>query len=154
MFRCKFIDFLFTVLPIKRWQGFLIRRHIRKCPVCLSRLADVKEVRPLLIQESELEDLEAMWSAIKARIDEEREEVRAPLWHRWKWVYAAAALFAAVAVWLWLFSPFSPGRDSSEGPLAGQFQIDYIEIGNEPAQAYIFHPQDSNTYFVWVEKKS
>jgi len=154
MFRCKLIDFIFTAFPIKRWQGFLIRRHIQKCPACLSRLADVEEVRPLLIQESELEDLETMWPAVKARIDEGREEKRAPLGHRWKWVVAAAVLFAAVAVWLWLFLPISPGKGSSEEPLAGQFRIDYIEIENEPAQAYIYHPQDSNTYFVWVEKKS
>lgn len=154
MLRCKLIDFLFTVLPIKRWQGFLIRRHIQKCPACLSRLAEVEEVRPLFIQESELEDLESLWPAVKARIDEGREEVRVPLWRRWKWAYAAAFLFVAVAVWLWFFSPFSPGKGPSEEPLAGQFQIDYIEIENEPAQAYIFHPQDSNTYFVWVEKKS
>jgi hypothetical protein len=154
MFRCKLIDFLFTVFPIKRWQGFLIRRHIRKCPACLSRLADVEDVKSLFIQESELEDLETMWTSVKARIDEGREEVRVPLWRRWRWVYAAAVLFVAVAVWLWLFSPFSPGRGPSEEPLAEQFQIDYIEIENEPAQAYIFRPQDSNTYFVWVEKKS
>jgi len=154
MFRCRFIDFLLTVLPIKRWQGFLIRRHIQKCPACLSRLAEVEEVRPLLIQESELEDLESMWPAVKARIDEGREEVRVPLRRRRKWVYAAALLFAAVVVLIWFFSPFSPGKGPSEEPLAGQFQIDYIEIENEPAQAYIFRPQDSNTYFVWVEKKS
>lgn len=154
MFRCRFIDFLFTVLPIKRWQGFLIRRHVQKCPACLSRLADVEEVKPVLIQESELENLESMWPAVKARIGEGREEVRIPQWQRWKWVYAAAVLCAAVAVWLWLFSPLSSGKGPLEEPLAGQFQIDYIEIENEPAQAYIFHPQDSNTYFVWVEKKS
>lgn len=154
MFRCKLIDFLFTVFPIKRWQGFLIRRHIQKCPACLSRLADVEEVRPLLIQESELGNMDRMWPAVKARIEERREEARVPLWRRWKWVYAAAVLFAAVSVWLWLFSPFSPGKSSSGEPLAGKFKIDYIEIENEPAQAYIFHPQDSNTYFVWVEKKT
>ncbi len=154
MIRCKLIDFLFTVLPLKRWQGFLIRRHIQKCPDCLSRLADVEDVKPLFIQENELEDLEGMWPAVKARIDEAREEVGVTLWQRWKWGIAAAALFAAVTVLIWLFSPFSPGRGPLEEPLAGQFQIDYIEIENEPAQAYIYHPQDSNTYFVWVEKKS
>ncbi|MGD2246149.1 MAG: hypothetical protein PVI11_06355 [Candidatus Aminicenantes bacterium] len=154
MFRCKFINFLFTVLPIKSWQGFLIRRHIQKCPACLSRLADVEEVKPLLIQESEFEDLESVWPAVKARIDEGRKEGQVPLWRWWKWVTAAAVLFVAVAVWLWFFSPFSPGNGPSEEPLAGQFQIDYIEIENEPAQAYIYRPQDSNTYFVWVEKKS
>lgn len=154
MFKCKLIDFLFAVLPIKRLQGFLIRHHIRECSACLSRLADVEEVKPLLIQEGELEDLENLWPAVKAKIDKGREDVRVPLWHRWKWVYAAAALFVAAAVWLWLFSPFSPGKDPSEEPFAGQFQIDYIEIENEPAQAYIYRPQDSNTFFVWVEKKS
>lgn len=154
MFRCKLIDFLFTVLPIKRWQGFLIRRHIQKCPSCLSRLADVEDVKPLFIQESELNSLESMWPSVKARIDEGREEVRVPLWRRWKWVYASAFLFIAVALSIWFFSPISPGKGPSEEPLAGQFQIDYIEIENEPAQVYIYHPKDSNTYFVWVEKKS
>ena len=46
------------------------------------------------------------------------------------------------------------GKAPSENPLEGQFQINFIEIENEPAQAYVFRPQDSNTYFVWVEKKS
>jgi hypothetical protein len=154
MFRCKFIDFLFTVFPIKSWQGFLIRRHIQKCPSCLSRLAGVGDVKPLLIQESKLEDMESVWPAIKARIDEGREEMRVSLQLGWKWVYAAAFLFIAVALLIWFFSPFSPGKGPSEEPLAGQFRIDYVEIENEPAQAYIYHPQDSNTYFVWVEKKS
>ncbi len=154
MFRCKLIDFLFTVLPIKRWQGFLIRRHIQKCPACLSRLAGVEDVKPLFIQESELEGLESMWPSVKAGIDEGKEEVRVPLWQRWKWVYASAFLFIAVALSIWFFSHISPGKGPSEEPLAGQFRIDYIEIENEPAQAYIYHPKDSNTYFVWVEKRS
>lgn len=154
MYRCKIIDFLFTFIPIKHWQGFLIRRHIQKCPSCLIKLADAEEVRPLLVQESELEGMEGLWPAVKAKLSESREEARIPLGRRWKWVYASAFSAVVLAGLIWLYFVFIPGKGPSEEPLAGQFQIEYIEIENEPAQAYVFRPHDSNTFFVWVEKKS
>lgn len=154
MYKCKIIDFLFTFIPIKHWQGFLIRRHIQKCPSCLIKLADAEEVRSLLVQESELEGMEGLWPAVKAKLSESRGEARIPLGRRWKWVYASAFLAVVLAGLIWLYFVFSPGKGSSEEPLAGQFKIEYIEIENEPAQAYVFRPHDSNTFFVWVEKKS
>jgi hypothetical protein len=154
MYRCKIIDFLFTFIPIKHWQGFLIRRHIQKCPSCLMKLVDAEEVRPLLVQEIELEGMEGLWPAVKAKLRESREEAKIPLGRRWKWVYASAFLTVVLAGLIWLYFVFIPGKGPSEEPLAGQFQIDYIEIENEPAQAYVFRPHDSNTFFVWVEKKS
>ncbi len=154
MYKCKIIDFLFTFIPIKHWQGFLIRRHIQKCPSCLIKLADAEEVRSLLVQESELEGMEGLWPAVKAKLSESREEARIPLGRQWKWVYASAFLALALAGLIWLYFVFIPGKGPSEEPLAGQFQIEYIEIENEPAQAYVFRPHDSNTFFVWVEKKS
>ncbi len=154
MYRCKIIDFLFTFIPIKRWQGFLIRRHIQKCPSCLIKLADADEVRSLVIQESELEGMEDLWPAVKAGLSEGRGEARIPLWFRWKWVYASAFLAVVLAGLIWLYFVFIPGKGSSEEPFGEQFQINYIKIENEPAQAYVFRPRDSNTFFVWVEKKS
>ncbi len=154
MFSCKIIDFLFAFFPIKRWQGFLIRFHIQKCPACLDKLAEAKDVKSLLIQEGEIENLEDLWPAVQTRLGENTGEVRIPLWRRWRWVYASAFLAMAFAVLIWLSVIFFSGRGPSEDPLKGQFQINFIEIEYEPAQAYVFHPQDSNTYFVWVEKKS
>lgn len=154
MYRCKIIDFLFTFIPIKHWQGFLIRRHIQKCPECQRKLADVEEVRSLVIQESELEGMEGLWPAVKAKLSEDRGEATIHLWRRWKWMYASVFLAVMLAGLIWLTFVFIPGKGPSEEPLAGQFQIEYIEIENEPAQAYVFRPHDSNTFFVWVEKKS
>ncbi len=154
MYRCKIIDFLFTFIPIKRWQGFLIRRHIQKCPECQRKLADVEEVRSLVIQESELEGMEDLWPAVKTGLSEGREEARIPLWRRWKWVYASAFLAVMLAGLIWLTFVFIPGKGPSEESFGKQFQINYIKIENEPAQAYVFRPRDSNTFFVWVEKKS
>ncbi|MQY57367.1 hypothetical protein GH140_04140 [bacterium] len=79
--------------------------------------------------------------------------MRIPL-RRWRWVYASAFLAVVLTGLVWLSIIFFSGRGPSEDPLKGQFQINFIEIENEPAQAYVFRPQDSNTYFVWVEKKS
>lgn len=154
MLKCKWIDFLFAVFPLKLWQGFLIRRHIQKCPNCLRKLANAEDVKPLLIQESEIENLEDLWTSVKARLGEGRGEGGISLWHRWKWVYTSAFLGVILACMVGLSIIFFSGRRPSEDPLKGQFQINFIEIENEPAQAYVFHPQDSNTYFVWVEKKS
>lgn len=153
MLKCRLIDFLFTIFPIKRWQGFLIRRHIQKCPACLGKLADAEEVKPLLIQEGDIENLEDLWPAVKARQGEGRGDVRIPL-RRWRWVYASAFLAVVLTGLVWLSIIFFPGRSPSEDLLKGQFQINFIEIESEPAQAFVFRPQDSNTYFVWVEKKS
>jgi hypothetical protein len=107
------------------------------------KLVEAEEVRPLLVQEIELEGMEGLWPAVKAKLG-----------RRWKWVYASAFLTVVLAGLIWLYFVFIPGKGPSEEPLAGQFQIDYIEIENEPAQAYVFRPHDSNTFFVWVEKKS
>ncbi len=154
MNRCTIIDFLFVLIPIKRWQGFLIRSHKQKCPECQRKLAGVEEVRALVVQESEFEGMEDLWPALKAKLHEGRGEARIPLSRRWRWVYASVFLAVVLAGLIWLTFVFIPGRGPSEEPFSEQFKIQYIEIENEPAQAYVFHPRDSNTFFVWVEKKS
>lgn len=154
MIKCRFVDFLFTAFPIKRWQGFLIRCHIRECQACLGKLADAEDVKPLLIQESELENMEDLWTAVNTRISEGKREAGISLKRRWRWGYAAAILAVVFVGIVMLSIIFFSGKAPSENPLEGQFQINFIEIENEPAQAYVFRPQDSNTYFVWVEKKS
>ena len=153
MFKCKFIDFLFSVLPIKRWQDFLVRRHIQNCAVCRKKLATPEEARKLLITESEIENLEGIWPAIKSRLDERRERIP-QVQHRWRWAFATAFLFIVLAGAVWLYLALGPGKGSPEPHFAERFQIYLIEIDNEPAQAFVYHPHDSKTFFIWVEKKT
>jgi len=153
MFKCKFIDFLFSVLPIKRWQDFLVRRHIQNCAVCRKKLATPEEARKLLIPENEIEDLEGIWPAIKSRLDERRRQ-KPRVQRRWIWAAAAASLIIIVVSAVWIYQAVGPGKGSLEPPFAEQFRINSIEIDNQPAQAFIYHPHDSKTYFIWVEKKT
>ncbi len=152
MFKCKFIDFLFSVLPIKRWQDFLVRRHIQNCAVCRNKLATIDEARQLLIPENEIENLEGVWPAVKSRLDERRRQ-KPQAQRRWRWAFAAASLIIIISA-VWLYLAFGPGKGSPEPPFAEQFQINLIEIDNQPAQAFVYHPHDSKTFFVWVEKKT
>ena len=153
MFKCKFIDFLFSVLPIKRWQDFLVRRHIQDCEVCQSKLVNSEDVRRLFVPENGIEKLEGVWPAIKLRQAKKREETLLTQ-RRWRWAIATAFLLVIVVSAVWLYLAFGPGKESPEQLFIEQFQINLIEIDNEPAQAFVYHPRDSKTYFIWVEKKT
>ena len=153
MFKCKFIDFLFSVLPILRWQDFLVRRHIQNCAVCQSKLVNSEEARRLFVPENEIENLDGVWPSIKSRLNERRRQ-KPQIWRRWRWAFGTVLLIIVIAGALWLYLALGPGKGSPEQPFADQFQINLIEIDNEPAQAFVYHPRDSKTYFIWVEKKT
>jgi len=153
MFKCKFIDFLFSVLPIKRWQDFLVRRHLQNCTVCQRRLVNSEDARRLFVPENRIEDLEGIWPAIKLRQAKEKEE-KLPAQRRRRWAFATAFLLVIVVSAVWLYLAIGPGKERPEQSSIEQFQINSIEIDNEPAQAFVYHPRDSKTYFVWVEKKT
>jgi len=152
MFRCKMINFLFKIFPLKIWQDFLIRHHIQKCTVCQREMANVEEIKPFLTQESDVEGLEGLWPSIKARLGEEKRKERLSFWTRLRWATGVAGVLVAFVVGIWLYSIFSSEKGPSEENLVETFQINYINVGNKPARAYIFWPHDSKMIIIWAEK--
>ena len=151
MWRCRMVDLLIRVLPVKAWQDLLIRRHVTGCAACTGKLAAREEALAVLVQERDLVSVKAFWPAISHRLRPgEAEKARAPS-PTWRWVAVAAGLLAAVGAGLWLHRG-PVGNDSAD--LNRKLQIDYIRIGGEPARAYVFQPQDVNMTLVWVEKNS
>lgn len=152
MLKCKIIDFFASAIPLKRWQHFLIRHHTERCPDCLKKLASEDEVKSLLIQENGVGDLEGMWPAVKMKMRQSGERFR--LRGRWRWVYSAAALLVIIAGLIWIYFASVPPPDISEEMTGDGFKINYIKVDDKPARAYVFRPQDSNMFIVWVEKES
>ena len=152
MFRCKIINFLFLVFPIKPWQSFLIRHHIQKCHFCQAKLASGEEVKSFLIQEDEVGNLEGLWPAVREGFGKEKEKKRRVIKPRWKWAVGTACLVVAIAVAIWLYRPFTLDEVPSDENIVERFQINYIKVGEKPARAFLFQPQDSNMIIVWVEK--
>jgi len=151
MLRCRIINLLFSIFPLKIWQGFLHQKHIQGCPVCQEKLASREETKSLLIQESEVGNLEDLWPKVKVQLTREKRKERLFRLPRWGLAVGAVGLLAAVLIGIWLYRPFALDKPSEE-ELAAGFQIKYIRVDNKPARTYIFQPQDSNMIIIWAEK--
>lgn len=154
MLRCKLIDFLFFVFPLKVWRSFLIEHHIQKCPACCRKLAGLEKIRSLLIRESDVEDPEGLWPAVKARIMEKERKEQRIFWPRLRWIAGVSSLAVVIVAGIWLYLAFFQSRGPSEEILIERFQINYIRVENRPAKAFLFQPHGSDMIIVWAEKNS
>ena len=154
MWRCKIIDLLITIFPVKFWQDFLIRIHISKCMLCQNRLADKTEVQSLLIPENDIENIKDFWPGIDASFQNKEKGTLQPKPFLGKWVFQAAVFLAVVVTGLWIFNNFNTKEPPAEGGYPQRFYINYIKIDNKPAQTYLYQPKDSDMIIVWAEKEN
>ncbi|NOR15278.1 MAG: hypothetical protein GQ544_06210 [Candidatus Aminicenantes bacterium] len=150
MWRCKMVDTFFTILPLKKWQDFLIRRHISNCPACMGKLADKYEVRTILIAGSEIPTAKDFWPGFISRLNQGLKQNELPTQRVWNWGYVAVGVFVTVAAIFWNLRTTPPVSPE----LSENFQIKSIEIDGRPAQAFLFKTEDPNMYFVWAEKNN
>jgi hypothetical protein len=153
MYPCRMVNFLFSIVPFKIWQDFLLRKHIHNCPACQENLASLEETKSLLIQESEVDGLEGLWPKVRLQLTKEKRKQR--LFHlpRWAWAVGAACLLIALVLAIWLYQ-IAPSGKTQEKEITSPLQIKYIRIYDKPARTYLFHPQDSNMIIVWAEKNT
>jgi len=152
MFRCKAINFLFSILPLKYWQDLLIRRHIQKCPSCQKKLARIDEVKPFLIGENKVGSLEGLWHGIKAEISQGKRKEQRSLLLRLRWAFGTASFLIALAAGIWFYRNPTLVKTPLKENLVERFQINYVRIENKPARAFLFQPHDSEMIVVWAEK--
>jgi hypothetical protein len=149
---CKIFGFAFSLVPLKKWQDFLIRSHMEKCPECQKTLISREDVQDITIQERQCADSESLWDGFEDKVRKtkrDRQHVFAP---RLSWAYGIAVvlMFGAAVLWF-VFSP-QYRKSRIEESLDGHFRINYMRIENKPAQAYLFQPQDSHMIIVWAQK--
>ncbi len=150
--RCKILSYAFAMIPLKKWQDFLIRHHMERCPECQNGLATVEDVRGIIIPESQCQEIATSWDGFQAKLKKGEREEPHLYSSRWRWAYAMAGLvvLAAAAILVIKTPPFHKAQ--LEERLIGHFRINYIRIENKPAQAYVYQPQDSNMIIVWAQK--
>lgn len=152
MFRCRIVDFFFHLAPLKRWQSFLVSLHIQKCKLCQAKLASTEEVKSFLVQEKEFENLESLWPAVSKKISEKGKEQKIFLRPRWKWAIGAASLLAVITIGILIFYVSNSVPRSSVENMVEGFRINYIRVGDRPAEAFLYQTQDSDFIMVWAEK--
>jgi len=153
----KTVEFLYAVVPLALWRGFLIRRHIEKCPDCQALLASREEAGRLLVREDGVAVGRGLWAGVEAVIAGEsgRDTLKAgilriPSVSRWGWAVASAFLGVLLIGFLFLkdFQPEGVSTDIAQA----RFELDYVRIGGQPANAVIYQPQGSDMIIIWAEK--
>ena len=151
MFRCRMVNFLFSILPLKIWQDFLLRKHVQNCPACQENLASLEEAKSLLTQEGEVGNLEGLWPKVKVQLTKDKRKESSIRQPHWGWAVGATCLLIAILLSIWFYQLVPSGK-APEQDITSPLQIKYIRIYDQPARTYQFQPQDSNMIIVWAEK--
>jgi hypothetical protein len=152
MIRCKIINFLFRVFPVRAFQGFLIKNHFEKCPDCQNSLAKREEARLFLVKEEQTSEMVNLWPGIREKLCEgSGEKFRTPFIQKWKWALSAAVLAVCILTGLWYLNRSGSTKLAFQQDLDQPFQINYLKVGEKPAGAYVYESQDSEMMFVWAE---
>jgi len=157
MFRCRMSEFFFGLVPSRTWREFLIGLHIEKCPRCQSRLVSREEARDLFVQAGERSGIDNLWPVICGELekaDQTGRPARTRPGRKWAWAWGAAAVLAAVTgLWL-LRGSRAPDLSLMNLPGSDRFELEYVRIGGETANAYVYQPQNSEMVLVWAGKSS
>jgi hypothetical protein len=158
----RWIDLVLRILPFDGWKDALIRGHVERCPECSRQLITAEEARRAIAGADHAGRVDVVTRKVMAEI-EACAPLAAPvraatsLASVWRWAAATAGLAAAVVLIaaLVLFFRGAPGAGSLDGAAVlefEEFQINYVKIGDEPAQTFVFKPRDSDVIIVWAGK--
>jgi hypothetical protein len=111
----------------------------------------IEEARTATIPKENIGEAVDFWPEISGRLNRTRPVEPFGQRRGWRWALATAGLvLAAAAIGLFLFRQ-GTGDDPAS---AIKLRVSYATMYEKPAQAIIFHTQDVNRTFVWVEKQN
>lgn len=157
MSSCKVVSFLYRLVPVRLWRAFLIRAHFEGCPHCQQELASAAEARSLFVQESDLNLACPLWGdiarSLAARDDEAAEKSGVlPGRRLGRWAWAAAGIVLVLLAGYWAWKGFRPDGRSPMPTAPVRFELEYVRVGGQPADAYVYQPQGSDIIIVWAGK--
>jgi len=119
-------------------------------------LATLEEARRATISADQLNDAGDFWPGFAAAVREERggRPVRSAVRPAWRLALGTAGILAIVGIvvlvpMLSRRHPLPAAHVESQLP----FRVDSVTIEEKPAQAFIFHTQDPDISYVWVERQ-
>lgn len=153
---CKTVDALYAVVPFRFFRNLLIRSHIERCGHCQARLVSRTEAEALFVKSGDMRAEKELWRLIARRVGRDTAVPgKKPAWPRWEWAAGATTFLVLAAASLWLLRGVQTVAVRADyARPAGRFEINYINVGGAPAQAYIYQPQGSDMIIVWAEKTS
>ena len=152
MIRCKIINLLFRVFPLRAFQGFLIKNHHEKCPDCQNSLAKIEETRLIVVKEQKSGEQVSLWPGIREKICENSEEkIKTPFILQWKWALSAASLTVFILTGFLYLNRTKSTEMAFQQDLNESLQINFLKVREQPAEPFLYEPQDSEMIIVWAE---
>ncbi|MFC2161636.1 hypothetical protein ACFLRX_08300 [Acidobacteriota bacterium] len=152
MIRCKIINFLFRVFPVRAFQGFLIKTHFEGCQDCQNSLAKLEETRLFFTMKENTDEMINLWPGIRESLSEGSErKFRTPFVQKWKWALSAASLTVLIVTGFWYLNRVNSTEIAFRQDSDQSFQINYLKVREKPAGTYVYEPIDSEMIIVWAE---
>ena len=136
--------------PLPREAAAELAGHLAGCPACASEDAAVSATGPVLRALAGIRAMEkapaldAMWTRVRAGIEESREARRRPSWiARWAWIPAAVAL-AVVAL---LFYPAGTDRSPFH---PSTFDVAVEDVESEVATVALVDKGEDLPRVIWI----
>lgn len=154
MVSCKIVNALYDAIPSRPFRDFLIWAHLDKCEGCQARLVSRHEAETLFVKPEQVGAVSGLWRMIDRRASLETVvSQKKPAGLRWEWAAGAATFLVLAAASLWLLRDVQTAAVRADyARPADRFEINYINVGGAPAQAYIYQPQGSDMIIVWAGK--
>jgi hypothetical protein len=143
----RWVQACIRLLPFRSGLSARLRRHLERCPECQGLMASVSEAGGATVGQDKLGQVADFWPRFVLSL--ERQQPRKAIGVRWSWAIGLAGILALAIIGLYLFVP-SPSRPVLSSGV--KLRVNYVQMYEEPAQAFIFQTQDANSTFVWVEK--
>lgn len=154
MVSCKIVNALYDAIPSRLFRDCLIRAHFDKCAGCQARLVSRHEAEALFVKPEDVGAVADIWPKIDRRTGRETAAPqRRPIGLRWQLLAGATTLLVLAAASLWLLRGVETVTVRADyARPADRFEINYINVGGAPAQAYIYQPAGSDMIIVWAGK--
>ncbi len=119
-------------------------------------LATLDEARKATIPAGRLVGVKDFWPGFAASVrrDGERAPGRSLVRPGWRWALGTVSLLAVIGTIILVptltqRAPLPPAPVYRPLP----FRVDSVAIEEKPAQAFVFHTQDPDITYVWVERQ-
>jgi hypothetical protein len=157
---CKFIAFLYGLIPLQGFRAFLIKRHIANCSICEKEPAIETLLQEKLRIPEWIESEQSLWPKIKEKVlspeplpSAHRQKVLRFMAPRWQWALAGLALLLVVGINILIERDLDPQRLQEEFIATATIPtviITHAEIKGKKAKPFIY--QTHEKCFIWFEE--
>ena len=157
---CKFIRFIYLLIPIHGFRSFLIQKHFDGCSLCQKEWGMDQSVLDHPSKPEWVEQEDSLWPGIQERIlagetGETRSMKRKTrfFFPKWQWALVGSGLIILIGIYFGFINSRMKESKQEDASLAFRYSpvhIIHAEIHGKKATPFIYHSQEN--LFIWFDE--